>query len=57
MKDYQTIVGFLIMSAAIICAAFIVRNNNGRYTAVQAGQSAVFVIDTQTGDVKLDMPR
>ena len=56
MKDYQTIIGFLIMSAAIICAAFIVRNDNGRYTAVQAGQTAVFVIDTQTGDVKLGMP-
>lgn len=56
MKDYQTIICFLIISAAIVCAAFIVRNDNGRYTAVQAGQTAVFVIDTQTGDVKLGVP-
>ena len=56
MKNYQTLIGLALVAAAIVAAALILRNGNGRFQSAPGGSGHVFVIDTQTGKVSIGTP-
>ena len=55
MKQYQTLIGLALVAAAIVAAAFIIRNENGRFQGIQYGPNslAALIIDTQTGHMEI----
>ena len=55
MKNYQTLIGLALVAAAIVAAALILRNGNGKFQRIPVGTNGNLwiVFDTATGNSKL----